>query len=272
MTVEQECGIVQKDDCGPVKLGVFSTEYKSVKGDKMRETKVSHFVSKQSEETQELADAELVKRAINKDRDAYKILVERYQGRAFALAYRILQSREDAEDVVQESFVKAYLSLSSFKGQSSFYTWLYRIVRNMTIDVKRKTSRQSKREVDVGDVSFERIQESETLFVKQESGPEEDLMRKEQRKRIVDALSGISEEHRSVIILREVDGLDYQQIADVTGVSKGTIMSRLHYARKKLQGALKDFMSSRNSEIDEIEKEAVQGDISEEDSLMRKII
>jgi RNA polymerase sigma-70 factor, ECF subfamily len=194
------------------------------------------------DESTSVDDRELVKRALNKDRDAYRLLVEKYQNSAFSLAYRILQNREDAEDVVQESFVKAYISLANFRLESTFYTWLYQIVRNMAIDVKRRSKRQYSKEVDKGDTNYETLRAEESMLAQPSSSPDYDLERKEKVSRINQALEGISEEHRTVIMLREVEGLDYQEIADVTGVSKGTVMSRLHYARKKLQQTLRNFI------------------------------
>lgn len=189
-------------------------------------------------------DADLVSRATAKDKEAYRQLVERYQSRAISIAYGILKNREDAEDVVQESFVKAYLSLPNFKGDSSFYTWLYRIVYNMSIDVKRKSARTSRYESDIEERELEHSMEG---AAQSQDGPDEELIRKEKLRCIDKAMREISEEHRTVIMLREVDGLDYQEIADVTGVSKGTIMSRLHYARKKLQQVLERLFANELS-------------------------
>lgn len=188
------------------------------------------------------SDNELVRRAQNKDREAYRALVERYQSRAYALAFSILKNKQDAEDVVQESFVKVYLSIGGFKGESSFYTWLYRIVRNMSIDVKRKISRDKTRQTESPENDAYSSIDSSAQQGNESYSPDYELLRKEKARRIAQVLNDISEEHRTVIILREIDGMDYGQIAQITGVSKGTIMSRLHYARKKLQKALADLM------------------------------
>ena len=199
-------------------------------------------VNKNISKLEDLSDSELVARSAQKDREAYRILVERYQARAYTIAFAVLQRKEDAEDVVQESFVKAYLSLPGFKSQSTFYTWFYRIVRNMSIDVKRKVTRESKREVEIQSDNTNELESEMSLAVEGES-PDDQLLRKEKMMRISKVLQDISEEHRTVIMLREIEGMDYQEIAKVTGVSKGTIMSRLHYARKKLQQALGDLVS-----------------------------
>ena len=182
-------------------------------------------------------DRDLVARVIAGDREAYRVLVEKYQQRALGIALEIVKSREDAEDIVQESFVKAYLSLPEFKNQSAFYTWLYRIVYNMAIDFKRKMVRRGGDTLAYDEVSGETGGEDITGRV---VGPHEAIVEKEQRARIARVMAELSAEHRAVIVLREVEGLSYDDIARVTGVTKGTVMSRLHYARKRMQGALAD--------------------------------
>jgi len=182
-------------------------------------------------------DRDLVARVIAGERDAYRVLVEKYQSRALAIALEIVKSREDAEDIVQESFVKAYLSLGEFRNQSAFYTWLYRIVYNMAIDFKRKVARRGGEALEYDEGSSEGALEE---FSGRVAGPHEAIVEKEQRARIARVVADLSPEHRAVIVLREVEGLSYDDIARVTGVTKGTVMSRLHYARKRMQGALGD--------------------------------
>jgi RNA polymerase sigma-70 factor (ECF subfamily) len=182
-------------------------------------------------------DKDLVARVIGGDREAYRVLVEKYQNRALAIALEIVKSREDAEDIVQESFVKAYLSLGEFRNQSAFYTWLYRIVYNMAIDFKRKMVRRGGDTLEYDEVSGTAGSEELAGRV---AGPHEAIVEKEQRARIARVVAELSPEHRAVIVLREVEGLSYDEIARVTGVTKGTVMSRLHYARKRMQGALHD--------------------------------
>lgn len=185
------------------------------------------------------SDSQLVILARQGDREAYRVLVERYQTRAFGIAYDILKNREDAEDVAQESFVKAFLSLSKFKGEASFYTWLYRIVYNMAIDYRRKIVRHGGSTTEYDEAKHVQQSVGNAAGYNQQ-GPYDEIFRKEQASTINRALSEISEEHRAVIVFREVDGMNYDQIAKVVGISKGTVMSRLHYARKKLQKALRD--------------------------------
>jgi RNA polymerase sigma-70 factor (ECF subfamily) len=203
-------------------------------------------------DTPPLDDETLVAKTLKGDKEAYRLLVERYQNRLLAMASDILKSREDAEDVVQESFVKAFLSLGKFKGDSSFYTWLYRIAYNMAIDVRRKAGRRGGNHVEykegagVNKVASSSGEGAETVTGSAEhlqnvEGPHAALVRKETGRRLQEVLRELSEEHRAVIMLREVDGLNYDEIAHAVGVPRGTVMSRLHYARKALQQALQEF-------------------------------
>lgn len=198
---------------------------------------VEEDVGKAEEERQDDREAEklLVASALRGDKNAYRALVERYQQRVFYVAFEITRSREDAEDVAQETFVKAYLSLKDFKGESSFYTWLYRIAFNMAIDVRRKTGRRGGQAVELDERHV-----GATVETMSAPGPAPDvaLQNQQEMQHLARALNELSEEHRIVMTLREIDGLSYEEIADVLGISKGTVMSRLHYARKRLQSVL----------------------------------
>lgn len=180
-----------------------------------------------------VTDAQLVEQSTRGDREAFRALVDRYQGKLFRLVSGLVKSKEDTEDIVQESFVKAYLSLGSFRKESTFYTWIYRIAHNMAIDYKRKIARRGN--------AIELSEVERSLPVDERASPLEAVVRQEQGDGMQRALAKLSEEHKTVIILREVDGLSYEEIAKVLGISKGTVMSRLHYARKQLQELLKDF-------------------------------
>jgi RNA polymerase sigma-70 factor (ECF subfamily) len=184
----------------------------------------------------EATDAELVLNAQGGDRDAMQELMSRYQRRVLAVVVGMLRNQDDALEVVQETFIRAFRNLVGFKGDSSFYTWVYRIAVNLAIDHKR---RQSKR----GAVEFD-----ETLPPSEDAIGEggEHLARdpyakvrdRELGKRIFEAIEGLTPNHRAVILLREVEGLSYEEISEVLECSIGTVMSRLHYARKKLQERL----------------------------------
>lgn len=182
-------------------------------------------------------DTELVRKATDGNKEAYRALVEKYQQRVFGIALEVVKSKEDAEDIAQEVFVKAYLSLSEFKGQSSFYTWLYRIAYNMAVDFRRRMQRRGGPPMEFDESKVARS-DQDALAPKRFDGPQEVMLRKEEARQIQKVLAEISPEHRTVITLREIDGLSYDEIAEVVGVSKGTVMSRLHYARKRLQNAL----------------------------------
>jgi RNA polymerase sigma-70 factor (ECF subfamily) len=186
-----------------------------------------------------VAEMALVERAASGDKDAYRILVEKYQNRVYSLILSIVGGREDAEDIVQESFVKAYLSLKNFRGESSFYTWIYRVAYNMAIDFRRRVSRRN------GVVTEPRLNDqNESVQVEgvaQDGDPEKSAERKQLAATLDEAMAQLSEEHRAVIVLREIEGMSYAEIADVLGVSQGTVMSRIHYAKKHLQKALKEF-------------------------------
>ena len=187
------------------------------------------------EPLEDLDDGQLVTLTKGGNKDAYKILFERYQKRCLAIAYQVTRSSEDAEDITQEAFVKAYLSLQSFKGESSFYSWLYRIVYNMSIDVQRKHSRRSET------LPIEDLPTEESCVVREL--PSDKLEHREDANRISNGLKKLTPEHRAVILLRDVEGFSYEQISETLKVSKGTVMSRLFYARKKLQESLTEVSS-----------------------------
>lgn len=183
-------------------------------------------------------DKVLIAKVKRGDERAYRMLVEKYQARAYKIAFEILHSKEDAEDVVQESFVKAYLSIKKFRGDSRFYTWFYRIVYNMALDLRRKHQRRGGDSVEFGE-ELMNINDSLASHLGGEvSDPQGLTIRKETLERLKKALTELSPEHRAVIVLREWEGFNYDEIAESTGVSKGTVMSRLHYARKRLQELL----------------------------------
>jgi RNA polymerase sigma-70 factor, ECF subfamily len=195
-----------------------------------------------------ISDIELVTRVQKGSKADFQQLVERYQDRALTVAFQILRSHEDAQDVVQESFVKAYLSINSFQGNSSFFTWFYRILVNMAIDFRRRIGRKDKLtlalDIDERDTIEQQVDNS---LISQRESQLDSVLRVEQAKQIDQALAQISEDHRAVIVLREVEGLRYEEIADTLGVSKGTVMSRLFYARKRLQQVLTEMWNNEVS-------------------------
>lgn len=185
-------------------------------------------------------DWELVQRSRAGDRDAFRVLVERYQRKVAALALGMLRNREDALDVVQDTFAKAWQSLDKFKGDSSFYTWVYRIAVNLCIDQQRRDAKMP--QVPSGPPDGEDGPEEELPAAVLGDEPEDPFRRArdaELARGIQQAISELTPEHRAVILLREVDGLSYEEISQALDCPKGTVMSRLHYARRQLQERLR---------------------------------
>lgn len=190
----------------------------------------------------EPSDAEAVARAREGDHEAFRVLVERYQGRAFRLAARVLRDEERARDVVQEAFLKVYGALRRFEGRSSFYTWLYRVVMNLCLDLRRREAREAKgREVEWSDETSPGWEDAEVDppgAPHAEEMPDVLLERAELRARMTAAIDALPEAARATLVLREVEGLSYEEIAQALEIPKGTVMSRLHYARRRVQAAL----------------------------------
>ena len=186
-------------------------------------------------------DRELVESARKGDRDAFRVLFERYHRRAYALAFGVLRHQDDALDVVQDAFIKAHKYLDKFEGNSSFYTWLYRIVMNLAIDHMRKHRRVKPVELD--EQHLDGTVGDDALLPKILGGnPGRALLDKEIRARIDQALSELSENHRNVLVMRELEGMSYEEMAQAMNCSKGTIMSRLFHARKNMQKRLVDLV------------------------------
>ena len=182
------------------------------------------------------ADAELLRAVLDGDPAAYRGLVEKYQGRVYAMVFGMVRNREDARDITQEAFVKAYRNLKSFRLESSFYTWLYRIAMNLAIDHTRKKKRQGTTSFD--EAVAARDEDGGIAEVHHGDSPRKALERKQLYAVIMEALDQLPEEQKQIILLREVQGLAYKEIADVMEIPEGTVMSRLYYARKKLQKLL----------------------------------
>ena len=186
----------------------------------------------------ELSDTDAVARARNGDHEAFRVLVERYQGRAFRLAVRILGDPDQARDAVQDGFLKAYGSLDRFEGRSGFYTWLYRLIFNLCIDMKRRD--RSGRHVAWDDeVARQAASGSPGGDVGRGLGePALEQERGEVRAALARAIEDLPEDSRRTLLLREVDGLSYAEIARSLGIPKGTVMSRLHHARRRVREML----------------------------------
>ena len=188
-------------------------------------------------------DLELVRRCQKGDSKAFEDLLGRYRRKVYGLAMGMVSNRDDAMDVMQDAFVRVFRHIHSFQGDSSFYTWLYRITMNLCIDHVRKSARTraapfedrlAHDNVDQGDFPI--------LPVRHDVNPGKAARRHEVMKRIEAALETLSREHREVIVMREFEGLSYEEMARVQQVPKGTIMSRLFHARHKLQKVLADLV------------------------------
>ncbi len=184
-------------------------------------------------------DTDLVARCQQGDTAAFNELITRYRQRCFAMIYHMVRNEEDAWDLAQDGFVKAWKNIASFRGQSSFYTWLYRVMTNVSLDWLRKKQVQSGTEFD-DSIGLRNIAPGAATAPKPAMQPIERLADLEIRGRIDSAIEKLSPEHRAVIVMREIDDMEYQEIADAVGCSMGTVMSRLFYARRKLQTLLKD--------------------------------
>lgn len=182
------------------------------------------------------ADSELLKAVMAGDGTAYRGIVEKYQNRLYAMIYGMLRNREDARDVTQEAFVKAYRNLDSFRLEASFYTWLYRIALNLAIDFLRKNRRNTAASFDEKIAS--RDDDGGISEAHDGEGPSKQLERKRLFHKLMHALEFLSDDQRQVLLLRELEGFQYREIAEIMGVPEGTVMSRLFYARKKLQQVL----------------------------------
>lgn len=190
-----------------------------------------------------LSDAELVARARRGDADAYGRLVRRHFDRVYGLVYNMLGHRQDAEDVVQTAFVRAYLALGRFRGDAAFSTWIYRIAVNTALSALARRGRQ-RAEISLSDLGEDA--ERDPVWLKlaaadTTASPSRRLSIKELQARLNEALQKLSEAHRTVVVLHDIQGLRHEEIAEILGTRVGTVRSRLFYARQQLQAELTEF-------------------------------
>ena len=193
----------------------------------------------QESEPPEVKEEVLVQRAQKGDIDAFDELMRRHQGKIYALTYNMTGNKQDAEDLVQEVFLKGFKVIDRFKGKSSFYTWIYRIAVNRAINfVKRRRNRMalSLNNVDHG-------VETDEAYVELSSreSPFRDATLSELQEKLNAALQTLSEKHRAVVIMHDIQGIPHDEIGKVMGCSPGTIRSRLFYARQQLQAELAEY-------------------------------
>ena len=182
-------------------------------------------------------EAELITKAREGDRDSFSVLVERYQRRVVGVALAVVHNQDDALELAQETFVRAFENLKNFESRSSFSTWLYRIAANLSIDFWRREGRYHVLRGEDAENELRRLPSREGDSYRAAS-------RTELGKKLQDALEELTPEHRAVVLLREVEGLSYDEISDLLQCPRGTVMSRLHYARNRLRSILKDFAST----------------------------
>jgi RNA polymerase sigma-70 factor (ECF subfamily) len=186
-------------------------------------------------------DRALIAKAQAGDMVAFRRLVERHQRRAFAIALSLVRDENDARELVQDAFLRVFKNLGGFQGSSSFFTWLYRIITNLSIDLIRKPGRQTT-DLEEARLELDDGADFDLPFISRMDGadPVDVVRRREIAARLQTALDALPSYHRAVIVMREIDGLSYEEMAQAMSVSKGTIMSRLFHARQKLQRALAD--------------------------------
>ena len=187
----------------------------------------------------EVDDADLVRRAQAGDYTAFDALVTKHRGKVYAMIMNMIKNDADAWDLAQDAFIKAWKALPKFENRSKFSTWLFRISHNVVYDWMRKKKIRSEGEFDDELLANNRIDMTGATAPKQSLRPDEELEGSELKREIEDALNKLSPEHKETIVLREVQGMDYKEIAEIMDCSLGTVMSRLFYARKKLQTLLK---------------------------------
>ncbi len=189
-----------------------------------------------------LEDRALVRRAKSGDLAAYDELVRRYQERIYATLYHMTANHEDANDLAQEAFIKAYHSLRSFKGDSSFFTWLYRIAVNRTINFLKQ--RKHRALLSLNDLDFNAEHDPDLVALISDKTPRREVGLVELQERLNAAMLQLSETHRLVVTLHDVQGLSHEEISRIMDCNVGTVRSRLFYARQQLQSLLSDYLKS----------------------------
>ncbi|MSU59530.1 MAG: sigma-70 family RNA polymerase sigma factor [Pedosphaera sp.] len=182
----------------------------------------------------------LVRRAQRADLVAYDELIRRYQERIYATIYHMTSNHEDANDLVQDTFIKAYQALKSFTGGSSFYTWIYRIAVNKTINFLKQ--RKNRSHMSLNDLDFNAENDPDLVALVSDKTPRRDAGLAELQNKLNEALLKLSEPHRLVVTLHDVQGLAHDEIAAIMDCNIGTVRSRLFYARQQLQALLADYL------------------------------
>jgi RNA polymerase sigma-70 factor (ECF subfamily) len=188
-----------------------------------------------------LDDRPLVMRAKAGDLSAYDELIQRHQQRIYGLCYNLTSNHEDANDLAQDAFIKGWKALGSFKGDSSFYTWIYRVAYNSCLN-HLKTRRNRTPHLSLNDLDSQVEHDPDLVALISNRTPRRDVDLSELQKRLNESLLKLSEEHRTVVVLHDVQGLQHDEIAKIVGCNPGTVRSRLFYARQQLQAWLSEFL------------------------------
>jgi RNA polymerase sigma factor (sigma-70 family) len=188
----------------------------------------------------QIEEAELVRKARHGDLESYDELVRRYQERIYATIYHMTSNHEDANDLAQEAFIKAFHALKSFKGGSSFYTWVYRIAVNKTINFLKQ--RKNKAQMSLDDLDFNAEHDPDLVALISDKTPRREVNLAELQEKLNGAMQKLSEPHRLVVTLHDVQGLSHEEIAKIMDCNIGTVRSRLFYARQQLQAYLSDYL------------------------------
>jgi RNA polymerase sigma factor (sigma-70 family) len=188
------------------------------------------------------ADIEIVRQVQAGDVAAFDRLITKYRERVYGIVYNMTSNREDAADLTQDAFIKAFQSIHRFGGQSSFFTWLYRIAVNSTLSHLRKSRLRSFFSLETLD-SEEPVAKEVIAALTDKTGAERDTFVRELQEKLNDAMLKLSIKHRTVVTLFEIEGLSHQEIAEVMDCSVGTVRSRLHYAKQLLQAELQPYMN-----------------------------
>ncbi len=182
----------------------------------------------------------LVHRAKRGDLAAYDDLIRCYQERIYATIYHMTSNHEDANDLAQDTFIKAFQALNSFKGGSSFYTWVYRIAVNKTINFLKQ--RKNRTHLSLNDLDFNAENDPDLVALVSDKTPRREAQLAELQKKLNEAMQQLSEPHRLVVTLHDVQGLAHEEIAQIMDCNVGTVRSRLFYARQQLQATMSDYL------------------------------
>ena len=185
-------------------------------------------------------EMELVRRSKRGDLQAYDELVRRYRERIYATLYHMTSNHEDANDLAQDAFIKAFQAIKSFKGGSSFYTWVYRIAVNKTLNFLKQ--RKNRMGMSLNDLDYNAEHDPDLVALISENTPRRDVNLAELQEKLNEAMLKLSEVHRLVVTLHDVQGLPHEEIAQIMDCNVGTVRSRLFYARQQLQGYLSDYV------------------------------